>query len=278
MQITFSGDDLPVVFGIQYTNLNAKDIDATVAAMDGFSSYGFALIAFTEDIQDVEAFPADKIVVPLGGTKLVDLYVSGKCPTNWKVFYDELGFHQGYYANILGDMLLNHDAKCLTLGEALNLGKFDEDVFIKPSNDLKLFGGMVIEPGNSLQDMLDQVMHKELNMEEQLILAPRKRLHSEFRCVVAFGEVIGISQYKNDRNVVEHKPVDKFTFDWISGYAREVMEVFNPADVYVVDFVEVEGVDDMKVVEYNCFNCSGLYKMDRNQVYKRIYSGIINSI
>lgn len=273
MKLTSNGDNLPVVFGIQYTNLIASDVQETLDAMTKWSSYGFSLIPFSSDIVELEDFPIDKIVIPLGGTKLIDLYLEGRIPDNWRLFYDAEKFDQQYYAPIIGEKLLNHHSIYASLDEVREYGTFDKDVFIKPTNDLKTFGGVVVPAGVSLDQMLDQMMHKELDNTEMVIVAPWKNLGREFRVISVYGHIGGISQYKNANNVIEHATVHYD--DWIRiGEAwHELDALYRPADVYTIDFVEVD--DELKVVEYNCFNASGLYKMNRTLVYDQIVKGII---
>lgn len=272
MKLTNHGDHLPVVFGIQYTNLMATDVQQILDAMTHWSSYGFSLIPFSTEITELEDFPTDKIVIPLGGTKAIDLYLAGHTPKNWHFFYDEKGFDQQYYAPIIGDWLLNAESQYVPLREALSHGTFWEDTFVKPTNDLKTFSGVVVTAGNSLQDMLDLMMHKELDPEEQVIIAPWQNLGREFRVISAYGTFAGISQYKNINNVIEHAEVNTETATRVFEAWRELKQVYEPAEVYAVDFVEVDGT--LKVVEYNCFNCSGLYKMNRSHVYHHIVSGL----
>jgi hypothetical protein len=264
------------VFGIQYTNLIATDVQATMDAMVNWDSYGFSLIPFSEEIVEVEEFPTDKVVIPLGGTKLIDLYLANKTPRNWHLFYAvPEAFDQRTYSQHLGEHLLNHDCEFKTLGAVLNEGIFWEDTFIKPTNDLKTFSGVVVPSGMSLADQLELMMHKELDMDETVLISPWKNLGREFRVVCVYDQFVDCSQYKNVNNVIEHARVsDPYTKKRLMSAWSKMHELWQPSNVYVIDFVEVNG--GLKVVEYNCFNCSGLYKMDRALVYDEIVAGMIH--
>lgn len=278
MQLTKGPDNCNIVFGIQYTSVNKQTAEWALAGMEGITSYGFGLTPFSDEMVDLEAFPSDKIVVPLGATKLVTLYQQGKLPKNWHVFYDEAKFDQRYCMTLnSSSFLLNASAEYMELHQALDV-EWSDDVFVKPTNDLKMFGGFVVPKGLTLRDKLRTVKHQKLDESTMVLVSDTKKLYREFRTIVAYGEIVGVSIY-NINGTITHQRTDDRDRMRVAQFIGMVQSKFEPAPVYTIDIAEVDSESHLsgktfKVVEYNCFNCSGLYTMDPNPIYKRIIEGL----
>lgn len=270
MLITDNKSQYRTAYALQCTSRNDSELHLQLAALKKVDGYSFGLIPFSNEITGIESIPNDRPIVPLAGTKLISMHNQGLTPDNWVVFYDEVAFAQDTYQPILGMELLNNAAQVMSLQEALDYGTFDETVFIKPSNDLKMFAGTVIDYGQSLQEVLDKMQHQPLVMDDLVIVAPWRPLHREFRVIVVDGVPAGFSQYKDDKLKVQARSLTLVDRDRLYFKALELHNHWHPAPVYTIDFAEVGPKRVLKVVEYNCFNASGLYKIDRARVYEDI--------
>jgi hypothetical protein len=259
-------------FAVQMTDRHDSELHATVDALKliGADYALFGLIHFTDDITNLEAFPIDRPVIPLGGTKLIGMYHRGKLPGNWHVFYDEAHFDQYVSEVYYGAEMLNSDAVFREYSE-LRHATFDEHVFVKPTDDLKVFGGTLLEPGQSLDDALKKLTHRPIADDQMLMVSAAKNLGREIRLVVVGGRIVDASEYRNRGQVKAKAITDSETFRVTAEYFRKVQQDDAPA-AYVMDIGELLTHDGpvWKIVELNCIHASGLYKCDRARVYREI--------
>lgn len=131
--------------------------------------------------------------------------------------------------------------------------------FIKPDTDTKEFAGMVIEReefDNWYQKMYTMgYLGKEDDiMELDVVVSPPRDIGCEWRLVIIEGKVSEYSIYRQYQKVMpqHYAPPEVIRF------AERMAEKHSPADVFVMDVCETIG--GFKVVEYNTFNSSGLYK------------------
>ena len=61
-----------------------------------------------------------------------------------------------------------------------------------------------------------------------------------------------------------------FSSDYIIGLtaAKEYVKLYNPADVFVMDLCDTP--NGIKIVEYNCWNCSGLYSVNISKLVHEV--------
>ncbi len=181
------------------------------------------------------------------------------------VFYDIQKFDQAYYSQ-LNLPLLNKDCIIVPFNEAQNL-KFDDDMFIKPSTDLKVFNGGFIAANTTFSDFFktQQFMSNIDYSEVNIIFSPIKKIFSEYRFFVVDKKVISGSRYMVDRVV---KP-DSFVPEDIWKKAEELSLIYQPSDIFTIDLCYTD--QGIFIVEYNCFNCSGSYDNDLAKTYQAIH-------
>lgn len=186
------------------------------------------------------------------------------------VFYDFEKFDQAYYSQL--DLpLLNKDCLIITFNEALNL-KFNEDMFVKPSTDLKVFNGGFIAANTTFSDFLktqkrmSNIDYSQVN----IIFSPIKKVFSEYRFFVVDKTVVSGSRYMVDRVV---KP-NSFVPDDIWNKAEELSLIYQPADIFTLDLCYTD--HGIFIVEYNCFNCSGSYDNDLVKTYQAIHNFLLS--
>ena len=168
------------------------------------------------------------------------------------VDYDVNKFDQQYYS-LLDLPLLNSDARYIDYSRIKNY-EFTKETFIKPSRDLKSFNGGVIYAGETIQNYIARTGYHSPNIKtEKIVVSDIKEIQEEYRFFMHQKKILGCSRYMLDSEV---NPSD-FVPEDIKECAMEYAELYNPAELYVMDLaVTLEGI---KIVEYNCWNASGFY-------------------
>lgn len=260
------------LFAVQITHRHDEDLKLTVDALeaDGLDWINYGMIPFTDEITNLDAFPTDRLVVPLGGTKLVDMYLRGKLPGNWRVCYSHQHFDQLYSAGIYGEEMLNLQYSSTIRYDNVRSQVFDRDVFIKPTNDLKAFAGMILPMGKTLDQALAEQTHQPIADDQSILVSKVKQLGREFRLFIVDGELIDASEYRN-RGVVKAKTVSPQDGGVLYDYFQAVKKPDAPA-LYCMDVAEVfeEHGHDLRIVELNCFHASGMYTVDRGMVLHEV--------
>lgn len=249
-------------------------VDACEALNLDFECFG--LVPFVNDISAITGdilHDKESLIIPFGSTKIIKLWLKNELLQNWKVFYDSVGFDflaQIMYSKELSDKLLNVEKGfILDFPECVD-DKFKRDLFVKPTNDLKLFNGQVLPAGKSLRNLFDeQTTNSDIyELREKVLFSSVKNIKEEYRCFV-IGDKVHTCMYKYQGKVV------KMETDFITKMNLiEYCTLYNPAggkDPYVVDVALVEESNNSlvyKILEYNAFQCSGFYNIDAKQVLK----------
>lgn len=275
-----------ISWAYQVTSLSEIELEKTADSLEniGADFTNFGLIPFSDEISYDEAQNPDNPVVVLGSTKLVKLWMKGKLPRNWILFYDSYSFSQINQLNRflikkeengnpkfpIESYMLNFDACAYQFDAWLYENRtFSQDMFIRPDYDLKLFNGQILPANTSLKELFSQqTVDSDVYISKDFfIAAPVKNIIREYRCFVVDNKVIDFCIYKENGTLVKNK-IDlgkKFNNLRIKSLALK----FKPADVYVVDIAEIEN-KQYKIIEYNCFNCSGYYFCDREKIFKAV--------
>lgn len=267
--------------GISFTQLNDK-----YAALDelGFSFDTFGVIPLTNTLTGLEnVLEKDTYYVSLSGTKVLSVLNEVKDireinenlsdeqmdPENEQlarlkesIFYDVDKFDQHKYSQL--DLpLLNEGSDYYPIKDNMNL-TFDEAKFIKPSRDLKAFNGGILEAGISISDFILNQQYQEFYIDEIAVIAPLKKIYAEYRFFIVDKKVVTGSMYKNRG----HVKASSFIPDHIQKAAEEYCLLYQPHAVFTLDIADTP--DGCKIVEYNCWNCSGAYHCDLIKIYKAI--------
>lgn len=226
----------------------------------------FGLIPFSDEITG--DFDRTVPAIPFGSTKLIKLWMQGKTPKGWCVFYNEENFDQRYWAPLIGDLALNPYFEMARLGNVKE-HTWPTAMFVKPTNDLKAFAGMVVEVGESIAERL-AALTTDINLtdEQSIIVTPAVEIECEFRCFMQGPYLIEASRYKTGTRAT-HVVVTEDECEGLKTFTTRLAARFMPAKFYVVD-VALMPNGSMRVVEYNCVNCSGRYEIDRAALFKRM--------
>lgn len=184
------------------------------------------------------------------------------------VWYDKNRFRYSTAHALLGELTLSPSIEVLPLSEVVKLVLMDvpmERFFIRPDFDSKFFSGMII----SRADMIvwDKKLRRAVYTDNDplVVVADVQEIISEWRCVVVDGQLVETSCYAGRCVQAPTRHHDEAIADLV----REANRRFCPADVYVVD-VAMNGEGELKIVEYNSFNSSGLYACDVGRIIDAI--------
>ncbi len=168
-------------------------------------------------------------------------------------FYkDQDKFDQKYYKD-LNLPLLNINSKIIDLKDYLNV-EFDKDVFIKPTSDLKAFVGGILKSGTKISEFIEKTSRMPHWKSEPTLIAEVKDIHSEYRFFVIDDEVITGSQYMYKKQVIPSVNIPNSVWSAAHIYAKK----YRPDKVFTMDLALLNN-GDIEIVEYNCFNGSGVY-------------------
>jgi hypothetical protein len=229
----------------------------------------YGLIPFSDEITGAEGFADYDAVIVYGTVKLIRLWQKGLMPKGTTVFYSEPAFDQFNYSLVIPKhMLLNGEAKISTLGKIKD-DVFLRPIFAKPTRDLKAFAGVIVEPGRTIgEEVYGRPQDSSLTEDEVVLYGPLKNIVKEYRNFVVDSKIIDSSTYKIGSKVTYEVPSEAER-KMIAEFFEEVIGYYEPHDVYVVDFALLD-TGEMVVIEYNCWNCAGMYSVDRRKVFKAV--------
>jgi hypothetical protein len=178
------------------------------------------------------------------------------------VFYsDQITFP--VYAPVFGRDVLNHDARVCRLGDV----HLAERSFLRPTQDTKDFPGKVMDPAE-FEAWRTRVCSTEefsrVTADTEVVVAPLKEIHSEYRFFVVEGRVVTASRYKLGGRLSESAEIPPF----VREAAERYVERWQPDRAFVIDLAVTP--DGIKVIEFNNINSSGWYHADVSKVIQAI--------
>jgi len=163
----------------------------------------------------------------------------------------------------LGDLYLNDDAQRMRLSKVhdwwLTQG-MGKSFFIKPDGDAKVFAGSVMD-GTEFWEWDNRLRNVDWfkGQDPLVVVSKPKSLGREWRFVVVGDKISDASLYMNFGRVIPERGAPaKVRAFVMHAHAKNA-----PAPVYVIDIAETEeDLGQLKVIERNTFNHSGLYGCD----------------
>lgn len=277
---------------IQSTGLSVAQPHANVEYLTklGFEFKDFGLIPFTTEITNLEnILIKDVNFIIRGGTKLLTLLNSVKHISELSphltqeqldnsdyfiaklkagIFYDIEKFDQEFYSK-LNLPLLNSNAQLIPMENALHLS-FDRDMFIKPSRDLKAFNGGIIQKGTTIESFIKSSQYQSFYIDETVVLSEVKEIYSEYRFFVVNKEVVGGSQYRKGNQSYLNGDIASEVLQ----IAKEYALLYEPNSIFTMDIALTS--EGYKIIEYNCWNASGLYHCNGQKVFFAVNEFIKN--
>lgn len=151
----------------------------------------------------------------------------------------------------------------------------DEPFFVKPDTDTKEFAGKVFFGKDEFTEWyMKQVAtgyFGESIYDTQVVVGKPKHIGTEWRVVLVEGQPITGSIYRQYQQ--QYRKLD--LPQHVAEFARHIAAKHSPCDVFVMDICE--SFDGLKVVEYNSFNCSGLYDCDLGIIVRAVTKYVDNS-
>lgn len=238
----------------------------------GIDPIYFGIIPFTTEMTGIEDFANYDKVIMHGSVKVIDLWQKGFLPREAVVWYDEDMFNQLFYSRIIPkDLLLNGHA---TFGKFGYLKDFPmkEEMFVKPSKDLKAFAGLIVPKGKTIYE---EVYSHQLSSnfsenpdDEVIMISPLRKIEKEYRNFVVNGKIVDSSIYKIGSKITYEVPTD-FERQQLNEFLEVLTDYYEPHSAYVADFAKLED-GSLVLIEYNCINCAGMYAVDRRKVFNAL--------
>lgn len=184
------------------------------------------------------------------------------------ISYNELNFDQAYYQN-LNLPLLNQGAEILNIKENLFIN-FGIDKFVKPTTDLKAFAAGILEARIPLKTYIENNSPRKDYFEEKFMVSNLAKIDEEYRFFCIKDKIIAGSLYAKNGKFYKSSIVP---FE-VKSVAEEYVKLYQPADIFVMDIAKSQA--DYKIVEYNCWNASGLYEVDKLKLFSEVRDYYIN--
>lgn len=266
---------------VQTSGFNTGYLEQTIGALDrvGLEYKDFGVIGQEKIITNLnEVFSPDTRYISRGGVMLLEIlnsvdslrecasYIDADKDTveyiealKMSVDYDEDRFDQNVYG-ALGLPLVNASAEYRPCVEVLE-ARFPKDMFVKPSKDLKFFDGGVVKAGDTVGQYIKSGRYRPGFESETIVISPLVQIYTEYRFFVIEGEVITGSLYKRGNDIFP----ESYVPEYIMAKAREYAKIYSPSEIFVMDLADTE--NGVKIIEYNCWNCSGLYAVDAQKLF-----------
>lgn len=184
------------------------------------------------------------------------------------VFFNPLSFKMSNYVDKWQDKVLNCDGQLMKFGELKEM-KSEEDKkwFVRPNNDGKEFSGKV-DTFTNLKEWSENVCKlnlPELNAATEIWISEPKNIEKEWRLFIVDDEIISPSRYMNKGHLDE---CDIDIPNEMIKFAEARISEYRIDDVYVMDIALIE--NEYKLIECNCFNGTGFYKHNIEQIVQSV--------
>lgn len=255
---------------IQQNLINRDDYQRFITELDanGATWFPIDVIPFSDEL----VLP-DGIVNPvvfMGSTSLQRMVLSR--PEFVPGVWTNSNFSFEVQRQHWGDCMLNADATVFPFNE---IPAFNGVRFIRPVHDTKSFTGMVLS-GTEFTDWQKKIIgsHTQMHDEVPSVVSTWKDIQSEWRFFVIDGVVVTGSHYKGKYRMIVSRidldyEVDREAFE----YAQRCVDVWAPADVFVLDVARIvteRNTTEYRIIEVNSFNCSGMYDSDVGSIIRAV--------
>lgn len=217
------------------------------------------VVPFSDELGN-EVPELDGVVIPYGATKLTRLAQR----RGWRgLCFDEAAFRVDAWNRERDDMLNQH-VRQMTVREcmaAMRAEPEDSVWFVRPVQDLKHFDGTVTV-AKEIGRWMSSVDSGNYSFDEttEVILAPVKKIHGEWRFFVVDGQVVDGSSYR----IAGQRMANPVARPELYEIAQELADGWLPHRTCAMDVALTD--DGYKVIEFNTFNSSGFYAHDIEKV------------
>ena len=148
--------------------------------------------------------------------------------------------------------------------------KSGEEVFIRPTQDFKVFAGKPFTKAEFevwfRKDVIGMEGYTRIQPDMEVIIAPVKKIHQELRFFIVNKQIVSYSQYRlnGKLDVAKVRPIEDAEL-----LIEEALAVWTPIETLVIDVARTD--DGWKIVEANTLGCAGGYACNMVEVFRRIH-------
>lgn len=208
-----------------------------------------------------------KVLRMLSGTQENDINKSLYEKLQKGISYNYNNFNQDFYIKKINLPFLNASSEIISINSEKDLYlSYSKDMFIKPSDDQKCFVADRLPAGQTLRVFAEnRDIPFDVIKNQKILINSLIDIKGEYRFVCIKDEIAGYSKYLNRGKY----DISGTVPEKVIQCAREYVKINQPSNVYTMDLCElVDG--SIKIVEYNCWNCSGLYNINRQSLFYKI--------
>lgn len=137
-------------------------------------------------------------------------------------------------------------------------------VFVRPDSPLKPFSGRVVDVDSVTLKSLDHGFYYD-EEDLEIIIAPIRSIHEEWRFVVANQAVVTGCRYESANREGRHETPENSVIDFANSIAAELPP---PAEIYILDVCNTDG--ELFLLELNPFGGADLYTCDMAKIVSAI--------
>lgn len=255
---------------IQDTDRKISDIDKEYNTLLSMNEkyLNFGIIKNSNIITGIDDISLDTICITRCSVKFIKLIRDNLIDKDKhsllskSISYDKLLFDQAHYGT-LNLPLVNHNAEIMYIKDCL-FTSFGKDKFIKPTTDLKAFNAGILEERIPVKCYVENVSHQPDYMNETILIGDIVNIQEEYRFFCIEDNLITGSQYAKNGLLF----IDKTIPVQVKDIAKEYVKLYKPSDIFVMDIGKTDR--GYKIIEYNCWNASGLYESDQIKLFSEI--------
>lgn len=184
------------------------------------------------------------------------------------VFFEPAKFQMRNYVDKWKEKVLNSDGQLLRFDEIGNLeSEQTKEWFIRPNNDGKEFSGRVetFEELKNWSKRICQLELPELNRDTEIWISEPKQIKKEWRLFIVDNHIVSASRYMKEGELDEsNDDIPKKMLE----FAKARISEYRIEDVYVMDIAQIG--NGYKLIECNCFNGTGFYMHDIENIIQSI--------
>lgn len=167
--------------------------------------------------------------------------------------------------------MLNHDAQVCSIGSMTPpKGTF----FIRPDSDGKAFAGTIMDD-TTFSEWRAQIMNVKgwtsLPPETQVLYAPVRKIHEEWRLAIIGGKVAASSQYRRNNEMYLKEGAPQEVLDYASARISE----WQPRTAFIMDICRTD--EGLRIIETNSISSAGFYKMNMANYVDAIEATLANA-
>ena len=248
--------------------MSTEQLDLTRQAVEPYPHEFIGLIPFSREFTSDNPIEGTDYI-PYGSTLMTNLAYD----LGWQGLHFDLNTFNYEAAIQNRDDMLNDGLIQSAWKIVATLENYDpqDEIFIRPSEDLKQFAGQVIQVQECIDWLKDAMSlppesgSYALNPQTKLVIDDPKKIDAEWRWFIVDGRIVNGSMYKAHNQLIKKQELD----EEVIKEAQFLADVWLPDSCVVMDTALVNG--KVYVVEFNCINSSGFYGHDVKKIFKELY-------